>query len=149
MLNTKLKEFSIFIMSDVKLFALLMIVLMVIFFFLGRFIGHLEEGHDISKKIKDGKQNALQRSRAVLGGLAGEQLAPFFPDFPCNPCDVRFVGKPVDFVGFPGAAEGQEIKEVLFIEVKTGNAVLSKREKEIKAAINAGRVRYVEYRVKV
>ena len=34
-----------------------------------------------------------------------------------------------------------------FIEVKSGNSVLSEREKEIKNAVLKGRVRYVEYRV--
>ncbi|MBQ2466092.1 MAG: Holliday junction resolvase, partial [Treponema sp.] len=61
--------------------------------------------------------------------------------------DARFVGKPIDFVAFPGAAEGKEIREVLFVEVKTGSSTLSEREKQIKDAVKAGRVRYVEMRV--
>ena len=35
---------------------------------------------------------------------------------------------------------------LVFIEVKTGEAGLSKREKEIKAAVKAGRVRWAEWR---
>ena len=66
---------------------------------------------------------------------------------PCNPADVRFVGKPVDFVGFPGAAEGKPIREVLIIEVKSGTSRLSERERQIKAAVESGRVRYMEYRI--
>ena len=69
------------------------------------------------------------------------------PGFPCEAGDVRFVGKPVDYVAFPGMAEGKEIKEVVFIEVKTGSAGLSRREKEIKEAVKAGRVRWAEYRL--
>ncbi|MBR6021533.1 MAG: hypothetical protein IK066_03845 [Kiritimatiellae bacterium] len=90
---------------------------------------------------------ALRRSRAVLGGLAAEQVAPYLPGFPCNPADARFVGKPVDFVAFPGAAEGREVREVLLVEVKTGRAGLSEREKEVRRAVEAGRVRYVVYRL--
>ena len=93
------------------------------------------------------RADAVKKSRAVLGGLAGEQVAPFLPGFPCNPADARFVGKPVDFVAFPGAADGGEIKEVLLIEVKSGEASLSKREREIKACVQEGRLRFVEYRV--
>lgn len=74
-----------------------------------------------------------------------EQIAPFLKEFPCNPADVRFVGKPLDFIGFPGAADGSGIKEILFIEVKTGNSALSSREKEIKDAVLSGKVRYIEY----
>ncbi|MCR5126171.1 MAG: hypothetical protein K6B43_13425 [Treponema sp.] len=96
--------------------------------------------------IEEERADAVKKSRAVIGGQVSEQLAPFLPNFPCNPGDVRFVGKPVDFVGFPGAAEGEPIKEILIIEVKSGKAQLSKREREIKDAVESGRVRYVVYR---
>ena len=89
----------------------------------------------------------VRAARNKAHDMVGEQLAPFLPDFPCNAGDVRFVGKPVDFVGFVGASEGKAIKEVLLIEVKTGKATLSEREEQIKKAVEAGRVRYVEYRV--
>lgn len=75
----------------------------------------------------------------------GEQISPFLPNFPCNPADVRFVGKPIDFIGFPGAAAGEEIKEILLIEVKTGNSTLSERERQIKEAVENGRIRYIIY----
>ncbi|MCQ2589675.1 MAG: hypothetical protein MJ179_04550 [Treponema sp.] len=96
--------------------------------------------------LKKERQDAVKRSRAVLGGQMIEQVAPFLPDFPCNPADVRFIGKPVDFIGFSGLAENDCVDEVLLIEVKTGDSKLSGREKEIKNAVKNGRVRYVEYK---
>lgn len=96
--------------------------------------------------LKKERQDAVKRSRAVLGGQMIEQVAPFLPDFPCNPADVRFIGKPVDFIGFSGLAENDCVDEVLLIEVKTGESKLSGREKEIKNAVKNGRVRYVEYK---
>ena len=93
------------------------------------------------------RKDAIKRSKAVIGGQVLEQVAPFLPGFPCNPADARFIGKPVDFVAFPGLSENDEVKEVLLIEVKTGKSVLSEREKEIKKAVKEGRVRYVEYRI--
>ena len=89
----------------------------------------------------------MNRSRSVLGGQFSEQIAPFLPGFPCNPGDVRFVGKPVDFVAFPGCAEGGDIEEIYFIEVKSGQSKLSPREKQIKLAVEQGRVKYFEYRI--
>ena len=68
------------------------------------------------------------------------------PDFPCNPADARFIGKPVDFIAFSGLSE-DKVSEVLLIEVKTGHSELSAREKEIRRAVKEGRVRYVEYRI--
>ena len=117
------------------------------FFVLGTLFARVVFAASLSKKIAVERADAVKKSRAVLGGLAGEQVAPFMPGFPCNPADARFVGKPVDFVAFPGAADGDEIKEVLLIEVKSGEASLSKREREIKACVQEGRLRFVEYRL--
>lgn len=77
-----------------------------------------------------------------------EQVAPYLPEFPCNPSDARFIGKPVDFIAFSGLSEKNSVDEVLLIEVKTGDSKLSGREKEIKAAVKEGRVKYVEYKFK-
>ncbi len=92
------------------------------------------------------RSDAINRSRAVIGGQVVEQVAPFLPGFPCNPADARFIGKPVDFVAFPGLSESDKVDEVLLIEVKTGRSELNAREKEIRRAVKEGRVRYVEYR---
>ena len=110
--------------------------------------GVLTAGIIVGLKAKKWRKESLKRSRAVLGGLAGEQVAPYLPGFPCNPADVRFIGKPIDYLGFAGASEGNEIKEILFIEVKTGQSQLSEREREIKNLVQKGKVRYVEYRLK-
>lgn len=96
--------------------------------------------------LKKERQDAVKRSRAVLGGQMVEQVAPYLPNFPCNPADARFIGKPIDFIGFSGLAEKNCVDEVLLIEVKTGESKLSEREKEIKNAVKEGRVRYVEYK---
>ena len=92
------------------------------------------------------RSDAIKRSRSVLGGQLAEQVAPYLPDFPCHPGDARFIGKPVDFIAFPGMTEDNTVHEVLLVEVKTGKSALSGREKEIKRAVAEGRVRYVEYR---
>lgn len=95
--------------------------------------------------IKKQRMDAVKKSRAVIGGQVAEQLAPFLPGFPCNPGDVSFLGKPVDFIAFPGLSEGKEIQEIVFIEVKTGQSKLNDHEKQIRDAVHKGRVRYVEY----
>ncbi len=100
----------------------------------------------LHKKQSGLRADAIKRSRSVLGGQLAEQVAPFLPGFPCNPGDARFIGKPVDFIAFPGLTEENAVHEVLLIEVKTGKSALNEREKEIKKAVAQGRVRYVEYR---
>lgn len=113
---------------------------------LGRRAGRLEAEKGFKEEELAARDDAVKRSRAVLTGQIGEQLAPFFPGFPCDPADARFLGKPVDFIAFSGASTGA-IKEVLFVEVKTGDARLSGQERALKEAVQAGRIRWVEYRL--
>lgn len=124
---------SILILSATALF----------FFILGKAFQKIKD----AKKIKKERADAVKRSRAVIGGQFTEQVAPFLPNFPCNPGDVKFIGKPVDFIAFPGSAEGKDIEEILLIEVKTGESRLSEREKQIKEAVENGKVKYVVYRI--
>lgn len=112
---------------------------------LGRRSGRLEAERDGRGLERSAREDAVKRSRAVLTGQIGEQLAPYLPGFPCDPADARFIGKPIDFVAFPSAAAGRPA-EVLFIEVKSGESRLSGSERALKEAIMAGRVRWIEYR---
>lgn len=143
--NSFLEIFAFFETSP-KLFLLLLIFLILIFF-MGFLFAFLIVKTSVHSDRKKDRKDAINRSRAVLSGQMLEQVSPFLPNFPCNPADVRFVGKPIDFVAFPGAVDNKPISEILFIEVKSGNSVLSEREKEIKNAVLKGKVRYVEYRV--
>ncbi len=112
---------------------------------LGKRSGRLEAERDLPVLLAAERGDAVKRSRAVLGGLASEQLAPYLPGFPFDPTEVRFVGKPVDFVAFIGSASGK-VEEVAFVEVKSGGAGLSPVERSLRDAVKAGRVRWVEYR---
>ena len=123
------------------------IFIVAVVFIAGKKTGEFNAAGNFAKKVKEGRADAVKRSRAALSGQMVEQISPFLPDFPCNPADVRFVGKPVDFIAFPGAADGNTINEILFIEVKSGSSALSEREKEIRAAVESGHIRYVEYRI--
>lgn len=109
--------------------------------------GELTTRLRLNKIIREEREDAVKRSRAVTGGFAGEQMAAFLPEFPCNPADCRFVGKPIDYIGFKGASETDEISEILLIEVKTGESRLSRREKQVRDCVEKGRVKYVEYRI--
>ncbi|MCK9596797.1 hypothetical protein M0R19_06420 [Candidatus Pacearchaeota archaeon] len=92
------------------------------------------------------RKDAIMKSRAVLGGQFSEQLAPYLPNFEYLPTECRFLGKPIDFIVFKGMDE-KKIDEVVFVEVKSGNAKLNAHEKNLKEAIEKKRVRWVEYRI--
>lgn len=92
------------------------------------------------------RQDAVLRSQAVTVGKVSEQLLPYLPGFRFNPKDARFLGSPVDLVVFDGLDEG-ELRAVWFLEVKTGNAGLSGRERQIRDAILEKRVGWDELRL--
>lgn len=138
----KSPEYAAQLQSLEKILVALVIFAVITAIFIGIIVGKIVAKLSLNKYLKDNRVDAVKRSRAVLGGQMVEQIAPFLPGFPCNPGDVRFVGKPVDFVAFPGMAQGEPVKEVMLIEVKTGSSQLSLREKEIQKAVEEGRVSY-------
>ncbi|MDX2031812.1 MAG: Holliday junction resolvase-like protein [Blastocatellia bacterium] len=96
------------------------------------------------KLIRD---DAVQRSQSVTLGKITEHLVPHLPNFNYNPKDARFIGSPIDFVVFDGLSDEQEgqIREIVFIEIKTGAATLSRRERLVRDAVRAGRVKWIEW----
>lgn len=112
---------------------------------IGMLIGRLRAEKGFASRLEAERSDAVKRSRSVLGGQFSEQLSPFLPAFPADPTEVRFIGKPIDFIAFSGSSRGT-VDEILFIEVKTGNSKLSPVERSLRDAVGKGRVRYVEYR---
>jgi predicted Holliday junction resolvase-like endonuclease len=92
----------------------------------------------------------VQRSLAVTLGRVGEELAPLliFKSYGIEPKDLRHIGTPVDYIAFKGLSEGR-VDEIVFIEVKTGKSTrLSDVEREVKKAVEEGKVRFLVVNVK-
>lgn len=121
---------------------LLIVVVGVACFLIGKLIATLQW----KAKEKAAREDAAKRSRAVIGGQFSEQLAPYLPDFPYKPTEVKFLGKPTDFLVFEGLDE-KEISRVVFVEVKSGNSQLSKTERSLRGAIGRGSVAFETYRI--
>jgi predicted Holliday junction resolvase-like endonuclease len=92
------------------------------------------------------RRDAVARSAAVTTGKISEQLLPFLPEFPFNPRDARFLGSPVDLIVFDGLTE-EDVRRVVLVEVKTGNAGLTSRERLVRDAVRDGRVAWMELRL--
>src|SRR4051794_11993901 len=96
--------------------------------------------------LEDARKDTLTKSRSITLGKTQEQVAPLFPEFlsQFNPNDARFLGSPLDFVVFDGLCDGDDVavRQIVFVEVKTGKANLSRRERRVRDAIQAGRVSY-------
>jgi len=106
-------------------------------------VAQREAGADLQKwKIENEvliRQDAINRSRAVIIGKVTEHLIPFLTTFPYNPKDVRFVGSPVDLIVFDGLDEGL-LRQIILIEVKTGTSTLTTRQRQIRDIITSGKV---------
>jgi predicted Holliday junction resolvase-like endonuclease len=92
------------------------------------------------------RQDAIGRSRSVIVGKVTEHVTPWIPTFPYNPKDARFIGSPIDMVVFDGADE-DNLRRIIFLEIKTSTSGLTSRQRQIRDAIKAGKVEWQELRV--
>lgn len=95
----------------------------------------LIEEREARKKVLSQKKSGEVR----LGHIA-EKLAPFLEDFTYDPANASFLGQPIDYVVF-------EDEEVVFVEIKSGNARLSPKQKHIKELIENKCVTWKEIRI--
>ena len=98
------------------------------------------------KEEKRIRTDAHSRSRAVSWGKTIEKFVPWMKGFPCNPRDAMFLAKPIDYLCFTDRTNKSK-SAVHFVEVKSGNANLSKDQEGIRAAIKNNRVYWHEVNV--
>lgn len=107
---------------------------------------------DIKEKkflLKDLQQKSTNRSELAAKhtniGFILERLTPTLKHFRFNPNDCRSLFDPIDYVIFEGLSAKGKIDKIFFIDVKTGNARLSKRQKEIKTVIENKKINFKKY----
>ena len=108
----------------------------------------LKEHHEeeIRREVTKARKDAKQRSAAVQWGKSIEHFVPFMSDFPVPAEDVTFLGMPIDYVGFTDTSSKTKCA-VHFVEVKSGNAGMMSKQRNIRDAIKAGRVHWHEISV--
>ena len=95
------------------------------------------------KKEREAEYNKLlgqKKSSEVRVGKIGENMAPFLNGWPYDPNDFRFLGSPIDGVQF-------NKDELVFVEIKTGKSVLSKKQRWIKQLVKEGKVGFATFRI--
>ncbi|MDQ8952686.1 Holliday junction resolvase-like protein [Acinetobacter rudis] len=116
-----------------------------------KYIAELELEHQ--QQLTKARKSSVNTSRAVLKGKMAEQLAPLLPEFQYLPSDAKFLGDPVDYIVFDGYSDFRdgdghaEDIDVIFIDIKSGGARLSKGQQAIAEAIAQGRVRFETLRI--
>ena len=96
-------------------------------------------------KINEARKDTANRQRSTIKGDISETLAPWSMDCVDSVKELRFLGSPIDFVGFKGL-DGEGEIDIKFIEIKSGKSRLSKNQRRIRDAIIAGRVGWAEIR---
>ena len=92
-------------------------------------------------------QKAKKSNDAARNSIRGQVLQQFIPTLTgkYNPYDYRFLGDFADYVvvdGYTDVKDGvaSEVKQVVFLEIKTGESKLSKHQRAVQRAIQEGRV---------
>ena len=84
-------------------------------------------------------------AKAVNLGFLLERLAPTLDGFKFNKNDCRSLFDPIDYVIFEGLSKQKTVSKILFVDIKSGGARLSKKQKQIKEAIENGKVKFKTY----
>jgi predicted Holliday junction resolvase-like endonuclease len=112
-----------------------------------------ESATESSEELKERKkQLAANRKKqperiaaAALGGNFGkiaEQILPAFVTFPYKQNECRPLFEPVDYVIFTGLARKGRVQEIKLVDVKTGAAPLSKRQRQIRDRVTEGKIKH-------
>ena len=83
-----------------------------------------------------------KKSSVTRLGQISEHLIPFLKNCPYDPKSMQFLGNPIDFVVFDF-----DDGSITFLEIKSGNSRISKRQKTVKNIVKTGRVFYDEIRI--
>ena len=100
------------------------------------------------KVERDIRDDAIKRSKSSMMGHISEQFAPYmaFEKYNLSPADARFLGSLIDFVVFNGSSLGT-IDSIFFVEVKSGDSMLTGKEKTLKEAVDKGKVKWIKINI--
>jgi len=106
----------------------------------------LKEFNDLEQRLAEEtetrkKVTSQKKSSEVRLGHIAETLAPFLDQFDFDPEHCTFLGKPIDYISF-----GDD--EITFIEVKSGNSQLNKKQRHIRDLVKNQLVSWKEVRIK-
>ncbi|MBI1828792.1 MAG: hypothetical protein HY222_06270 [Thaumarchaeota archaeon] len=98
-----------------------------------------ERIEDLKKRQVRADKGAEQKAIEVGIGKIIEKVLPAYKDFNMPLADCRFLSEPIDMIVFEGASN-MKIKNITFMDVKTGNASLNRHQKLIRDAIEDHKV---------
>lgn len=92
------------------------------------------------------RKETIRWAKNAVYGEVYEKILPTLPNFPYAPKDMVFIGKGCDYIIFDGLSQWV-LREILFLEVKSGKSRLNRNEQTIRRAVEGKSIRYAEYRI--
>jgi predicted Holliday junction resolvase-like endonuclease len=98
------------------------------------------------KQLTENKKKQPERiSAGAYGsnfGKIAEQILPAFITFPYKQSECRPLFEPVDYVIFAGLSGKGRVQSIKLVDVKAGNATLSKGQRQIRDRVGEGKIRH-------
>ncbi len=98
-------------------------------------------------KLKKYWKKAIKNSKKTILWEVNEKIAPLLPNFKYDFKDLVFIWKWIDYIIFDWLSRWN-LKQIIFLEIKSGKSTLNKNEKEIKNIINNKKVKYEVFHIK-
>jgi predicted Holliday junction resolvase-like endonuclease len=88
------------------------------------------------KKLAEDKKRKPEKitvsAQASNFGQISEQILPAFLTFPYKQQECRILFKPIDYIVFTHLSQNGRVEAIKFVDVKTGDGRLDKRQKQIR-----------------
>lgn len=109
--------------------------------------GLKEQEQGIRDTLKIIKKTSKVGAQAVNIGFLLERLTPCMHTFPFEHNDCRSIFDPIDYLVFNGLTHQHSVNKIVFMDIKTGQARLTKNQKEIRTAVEQKHVSWDTYKM--
>jgi predicted Holliday junction resolvase-like endonuclease len=93
----------------------------------------------LSRKMR-ATERAQVTAESVNVGKVVEKIAPSLPGFPLVAADCRSLFEPIDYLVFRGLSIHGQVSALYFVDVKSGQARLTGRQRKLRELVETGRL---------
>jgi len=108
-----------------------------------------EQEKEFRERRKEIPRGSEVKATAVNIGFILERIAPCMKDFCFEKNDCRSLFDPIDYVIFEGLTRKGAVSKILFVDIKTGKAPLTVKQKEIRDLVEGKKVTWDTYPTEV
>ena len=98
------------------------------------------------KRLSENKKKKPEKiavaAQASNFGQISEQILPAFLTFPYKRNECRILFKPIDYVVFTGLSGKLRVEAIKFVDVKTGDGGLNKKQRQIRDRVVEGKIKH-------